>query len=657
MAFFYILGAIFNKEIMKKNTWKLRWKANKKKIMNHILLRRDIYILVGVIMASLTCFATVVMYYNNTIVNQNKEFYKNEKIIKYEDLVKDLKEKNIAKYSKNIIYPSYLSFNDIWYDATTIDRILTYKFYYKDGKTSIYQIDSLKTGSLDIKENKEVGTSLFNLAVQKGVHYEMFPFTLQSLLSTVFTLGSLVFILILAQYLIGEVLSGKNFSKKVMDVDVGFDDIIGYNEVKDQFKEIANYLKHKNHYRDNDLVVPKGILLTGDPGVGKTMFAKAFASEVKASLFFASGADFAEMYVGVGPKRVRSLFRSARISAPAIIFIDEFDAIGNRNTMGNDSERLSVINQLLTEMDGMNKKADIFVIATTNYQDKIDSALLRPGRIDKIIHIPTPDKETRKGILEKYLGEYTVNEDLKELIAVRTQSYSGATIKNLVDEVKSLVVKRKGVNNKEITLSEFAEVQENSLLGFKQKIEFKHEQEKRIAYHELGHALLSTVLIPSQTVEKIAIEPRGRALGFTMMTPIEETHLYTKQELLNHVCVLLAGRAAEEIFIGDVTNGAADDLQKANKIVDDLLLKFGMSDDYPLFVDINSNNPVKNNDSKEERVKLLKEQYDQTKDIILLFKHDLDKLALELIEEKKIDGVKLKEIVEKSKLQRLLKAH
>lgn len=637
---------------MKNQKWKNKLGSIRKKVRNHIMLRKEVYFLASMCFLALILVSFFSMSYNYIIVKENKDFYREQVIVKYDQLVKDLKDEKITHYSRNSIYPNYLDFKDIWHNAANTEKITTYKFTYTDKKTGIYQTDSLKSGSLDAKENKELGTTLFKLTVNKGVNIDLLPFALQSFFSTMLTIGTFVGVIIMAQFLISEVVSGKNFSKKVLDINISFYDIIGYTAVKEQFLEIADYLKNKQHYKENDLVVPMGILLTGDPGVGKTMFAKAFANEVKATLFFASGADFAELYVGVGAKRVRSIFRSARIASPAIIFIDEFDAIGSRNNMGNDSERLSVINQLLTEMDGFNKRGDVFVIATTNYQDKIDPALLRPGRIDKIIHIPTPDKDTRKGIIEKYLGDFSVSEDVKEVIAIRTQSYSGASIKSLVDGAKSLVAKKKGIQDKIITLEEFAEVQENSLLGLKQTFTFKKEQEKRIAYHELGHALLSTVLIPSQSVEKITIEPRGKALGFTMMTPIEEVFLYTKQELLNHVCVLLAGRAAEEIFIGDITNGAADDLQKANKITNDLLLKFGMSEESPLLVDIDTNSQLNlNNDSKIERAKILLEQYNKTKDIIIFYKENIETLAIDLIDKKSLNGVMLRTIVKNKPFQ------
>jgi len=635
---------------MKKASWKARLKALKKEVHNHIMLRKEIYWIVFILSITLFVVALCVMTYNHSIVRQNKAFYQNQTLLKYDQMVKDLKSGSIVAYSKNIIYPKYLEFSDIWYNATNEESIATYLFTYKDGKTAIYQIDTLKAGSLDSKENKEIGNSLYKLSVNKGENIELLPFAIQSFFSTILTLGTFIVIIVMAQFLMSEMVSGKNFSKKVLDLNISFKDIIGYAGVKEQFAEIADYLKNKKHYKDNDLVVPMGILLTGDPGVGKTMFAKAFANEVNATLFFASGADFAELYVGVGAKRVRSLFRSARISSPAIIFIDEFDAIGSRNNMGNDSERLSVINQLLTEMDGFNKRGDIFVIATTNYQDKIDPALLRPGRIDKIIHIPTPDKDTRKGIIEKYLGDFVVSDDIKETLAIRTQSYSGASIKSLVDGAKSLVAKKKGIEEKVITLDEFSEVQENSLLGLKQKVTFKKEQEKRIAYHELGHAIISTVLIPEQSVDKITIEPRGKALGFTMMTPLEEIFLYTKEELLNHVCVLLAGRAAEDIFIGDITNGAADDLQKANHLINDLLLKFGMSTENPLLVEIEAHNH-NNHDSRGERAKILVEQYHKTKSIIEFYKDDLHVLAIQLMDHKTLNGDSIKKLVQDKPMQ------
>jgi cell division protease FtsH len=613
-----------------------RFKGIKKKVSQHIKLKRELYIALSAFFIVLALIAFSVSLINLNIVSKNKDFHSNVPTITYEELQKDLESKKLVSYSNNIVYPPYLSFSDVAFDPKMAFNINVYRFYYKDGSFKHYVLDKLKNDSLNPKEGKD-NTNLYNLKNEKGELITLIAFGISDLLSIFANASFFIIILIGAQLLVGEVIGGKNFAAKAIDVDINFDDIIGYDDVKDQFREISSFIKNKSHYHDNGLTVPRGILLTGEPGVGKTMFAKAFANEVNASLFFASGSDFAEMYVGVGAKRIRNLFRMARISSPSIIFIDEFDAVGSRDGMFKDSERISVINQLLTEMDGLGKKSDIFVIATTNYENKIDTALLRPGRIDKKINIPAPDKNTRKEIIKKYLGNFLADEQTLDSLAIRTQGYSGATLKNLVDETKSLVAKRDGLKDKNVTTEDFNITQETILLGLKKSLDFNAEQEKRIAYHELGHAVASLTLNPSHVVEKITIEPRGNALGFTMIIPTEEQFLYTKEELLKQVCILLAGRAAEEIFLGNITNGARDDLNRANKIVNDMIESFGMGDKHPLLVNIHQKDNGDDH-TKEERARILAEQYEITKELILARKDKLDLLAQTLISEKRITG-------------------
>lgn len=616
-----------------------------KLIKNHLNNKKELYSIVSFLLVVLSILIASTLGYNYHLINENKNFYKKDNTIKYEKLLQDLKDKKITGYYKNIVYPEYLEFKDIYYSLDKALKVIVYKFNYTDGKSRLYVIDSLKISSLDSKDNKDLGNLLYNLENQKGELLDLADFTISQAFTTLMIMGGLILVLLVGQMVITEIVSGKNFDKKVLDLDVTFEEIIGYEEVKDNFKEIIAYIKNKSHYKNNELEVPKGILLTGDPGVGKTMFAKAFANEVNATLFFASGADFAELYVGVGAKRVRNLFRNARMAAPAIIFIDEFDAVGNRENMGNDTERLSVVNQFLTEMDGLNKKEDIFVIATTNYENKIDKALLRPGRIDKKINIPLPDKDTRKKIIQKYLGNYSINSEDLETLGLRTQFYSGSSLKNLVDEAKSLQFK-KNINEKQIDIETFSEVQENNLLGIKQNIEVKAEQEKRIAYHEIGHALISYLLIGQKKVEKIVIQPRGSALGYTWSIQTEEMFLHSKEDLLNNVKVLLAGQAAEEIFMQNITNGSSDDLMKANIIVKEMLTKFGMGEKYPLYVETNSNMVIQEN-HKEEISEILQQQYIETKKTLEKHKEKIEQVFVFLIEKKQISGNEFIEILTK----------
>lgn len=618
------------------STKKINFKSIKKKIEQHIKVKKEIYTILVVffVISLMMSFIVSLINYHNVLDNSN--FHGSTESITYDDLNKDLNQKKITSYSTNVVYPSYLTFSDIIFEPNTVSNIYVYRFFYTDGSFKHYEIDKLKTDSLGTKDGKD-NSALYNLKNKKGQKITLLALGIGDIISLLLTVTTLIALLIIAQFMVGEVIAGKNFSAKAIDTDINFDDIIGYEDVKEQFKEIASFLKNKHHYESNQLTVPRGILLTGEPGVGKTMFAKAFANEVNASLFFASGSDFAELYVGVGAKRIRNLFRSARVTAPSIIFIDEFDAIGSREGMFKDSERTSVINQLLTEMDGLGKKRDVFVIATTNYENKIDSALLRPGRIDRKINISSPDKNTRKAIVKKYLGNFSASDETLESLSIKTQGYSGASLKNLVDETKSTVAKQKGLENKFITLEDFNISQENILLGSKKSLDFNKEQERRIAYHELGHAVASLILNPTHVVEKITIEPRGNALGFTMITPTEEQFFYTKEELLNQVCILLAGRAAEEIFIGNITNGAKDDLNRANKIVNDMIESFGMGDEQPLLVNI-SHKDNADDTTKKERALVLSEQYVSVKKLILSRKDKIEHLAKTLIEKKTITG-------------------
>lgn len=627
---------------MKKQNIQKKIRGFFKLVKNHLHMKKELYSIVSFLLLIVSMLIVSTLIYNYHLIDKNKSFYKKTPTIKYEQLFQDLKSKKIQGYSKNILYPEYLEFKDVYYSLDQALKIAVYKFSYADGKESLYIVDTLKASSLDSKDNKELGNLLYNLENRKGQVYDLADFTISQAFTTLMIMGGFILILLVGQMIVTELVSGKNFDKKTLDLDITFDEIIGYDEVKDNFKEIVSYIKDKSHYKDNELEVPKGILLTGDPGVGKTMFAKAFANEVNATLFFASGADFAELYVGVGAKRVRNLFRNARMSAPAIIFIDEFDAIGNRETMGNDTERLSVVNQLLTEMDGLNKKEDIFVIATTNYENKIDKALLRPGRIDKRINIPLPDKTTRKKIIQKYLGNYSVSDEDLETLGLRTQFYSGSSLKNLVDETKALHFKS---NNKEkvILINVFSEVQENNLLGLKQNIEVKEEQEKRIAYHEIGHALISHLLISAKKLEKIVIQPRGGALGYTWSIQTEEMFLYSTEDLLNNVKVLLAGQAAEEIFMKSTTNGSSDDLFKANSIIKEMITKFGMSHKYPLYVETQGNVIIQDS-IKEEISEILQKQYIQTKEILENHKDKIEQLYVVLIEKKQMSGKEFIEI-------------
>lgn len=380
-----------------------------------------------------------------------------------------------------------------------------------------------------------------------------------------------------------------------------FSDIIGYDDVKKEVSEVLHQIQYRKDYRAHGLNPPKGILFTGSPGVGKTMFAQALAKEFNAAFFHATGSDFVEMFVGTGPKRIRSLFEQALKEKSAVIFIDEFDALGSRDGRQMDQERLSTINQLLSEMDGLKPQTTILVIAATNYPDRIDKALLRPGRFDKKIEIPLPDCQTRTDLLKHYFQRVHLDSSVDlSSIASSLQSFSPAQIKNLTNQsiqiairesllLKNIVIDTEHfsknldldeIQSLTITNAHIEEALEIILLGISSRD--GHEDELvRIAYHELGHALIGHLLNPYSQVKKISIQGRGMALGFAIHEPHSsksDRFLKTQLELEASIAVYLAGRASEQYFLSHVSSGCADDLEKATQIAYQMVCHYGMSD-------------------------------------------------------------------------------
>lgn len=386
----------------------------------------------------------------------------------------------------------------------------------------------------------------------------------------------LFFVLIVAQSIATELLVGKNFNLTTQDHDINFNDIIGYDDVKREFKEVVDQLRNAKAFAELGVTAPRGILLSGSPGVGKTMFAKALANECKAKFLYATGSDFVELYVGTGARRARAMFKQARLESPTVIFIDEIDALGSRDQWGMDSERQSTINQILSEMDGMSVAGQILVVGATNHPQKLDPALLRPGRFDKKIAIPNPDASTREGILTKHLREsgYDAAVDIKTL-AARTAGTSGADLKNLVAEAKNLALRESGGTTAKVQQRHLDQAHEIVLLGALES-EPSIKERERVAFHELGHALAAHELCDHLSVSKVAVGARGSALGFTMQLPIEERMLHTQDEMLSQICALLAGRAAEQALLGSISNGSSDDLDKASQIALRMVSSFGM---------------------------------------------------------------------------------
>jgi len=437
--------------------------------------------------------------------------------------------------------------------------------------------------------------SFIPLLDSKGVSYYTRPVSMGDVMGNVFFSWILPFGLIIALWWflssrmrnsmgggMGGVMSfGKNKARLVSEGDTGvsFDDVAGADEAKEELMEVVDFLKTPEKYTAIGGKIPKGVLLVGPPGTGKTMLAKAVAGEAGVPFFKMSGADFVELFVGVGASRVRDLFKQARENSPCIIFIDELDAIGKsraQTAMGND-EREQTLNQLLVEMDGFDSEGGVIIIGATNRPEILDPALLRPGRFDRQVLVDRPDKSGREAILKVHSKEVKLDAEVDfSKIAASTAGFSGADLANLVNEAAILAV-RAGRNK--VLEADFEEAMEKLVAGLQKKSRVMNEQEKEIvAFHETGHALMAAFTEGADPVQKISIVPRGLgALGYTMQLPTEDRFLINEEELLGRVDVLLGGRAAEQLTFGRVSNGAANDLSRATDIVRKMITEYGMS--------------------------------------------------------------------------------
>jgi len=376
---------------------------------------------------------------------------------------------------------------------------------------------------------------------------------------------------------------GKSKAKLYMekDVKVTFDDVAGVDEAKDELQEVVQFLKNPKEYGRLGGRLPKGILLVGPPGTGKTLLARAVAGEAGVPFLSINGSEFVEMFVGVGAARVRDLFEQARKLAPAIIFIDEIDALGRARGaygVGGHDEKEQTLNQLLAELDGFDSSTGLVLLAATNRPEILDPALLRAGRFDRQVLVDRPDKAGRIAILKIHLRKVTLAGDVDpEKIAALTPGFSGADLANLVNEA-ALLATRRGAQA--VALQDFTNGIERIVAGLEKKNRVLNEKERRtVAYHEMGHALVAMTLPGSDPVHKISIIPRGvSALGYTIQRPTEDRFLMTTEELENKMAVLLGGRAAERLVFGEISTGAADDLQKVTNIARSMVTRFGMAD-------------------------------------------------------------------------------
>ncbi len=365
---------------------------------------------------------------------------------------------------------------------------------------------------------------------------------------------------------------------------VTFADVAGCDEAKEEVQELVDFLKDPTKFQKLGGRIPRGVLMVGSPGTGKTLLAKAIAGEAKVPFFSISGSDFVEMFVGVGAARVRDMFEQAKKQSPCIIFIDEIDAVGRHRGAGlggGNDEREQTLNQMLVEMDGFEGSQGVIVIAATNRPDILDPALLRPGRFDRQVVVPLPDIRGREEIIKVHMRKVPVAPDIKaDILARGTPGFSGADLANLVNEAALFAARQ---NKRLVDMEDFEKAKDKIMMGAERRSMVMSEDEKRnTAYHESGHAVVAKLLPKSDPVHKVTIIPRGRALGVTMQLPEQDRYAYDKQYLLDRIAVLFGGRVAEELFMHQMTTGASNDFERATSMARDMVTRYGMSDLGPM---------------------------------------------------------------------------
>lgn len=467
--------------------------------------------------------------------------------------------------------------------------------------------------------------------------------------------------------------AGQSRAKAVEEgkVKTRFTDVAGVDEAKEELVEVVDFLKQPKKYTEIGGKIPKGVLLVGPPGTGKTLLARAVAGEAGVPFYRISGSDFVEMFVGVGASRVRDLFKTAREKAPCIIFIDELDAIGKSrvNNLGGNDEREQTLNQLLVEMDGFDNEKGLIVLGATNRPDILDPALLRPGRFDRQVVVDRPDVKGREAILRIHAKNVKMDPSVDlTAIAHTTAGFSGADLANIVNEAALLAVRG---GRKKVTMPDFDEAVEKTMVGLQKKTRVVREDERKIvAYHETGHALVAAFTPGSDPVHKITIIPRGMgALGYTMQLPEDDVYLKSEKKLIGEVDVMLGGRAAEQIIFGEISTGAANDIQRATDTVRSMITQYGMSKRFrhmtlgksgqtygasgePELVREYSEDTQKYIDDEIARV--IGERYDSTVKLLNGHRELLEIIAKRLLEKETMDSAEFEEIIKAESHCRLL---
>ena len=529
--------------------------------------------------------------------------------------------------------------------------------------TAIY-----KTGAMD---DPDLTERLYNAGATFAKEIEKTTSPLVSFLVT--GILPLVIFIVLGQYMSRKLMQQMGGGKNSMAFGMGksnakiyvqstegihFSDVAGEDEAKENLAEIVDYLHNPSKYTDVGASMPKGLLLVGPPGTGKTMLAKAVAGEANVPFFSISGSEFVEMFVGMGASKVRDLFSQAKEKAPCIVFIDEIDAIGKKRDgqLGGNDEREQTLNQLLTEMDGFEGNNGVIILAATNRPESLDPALTRPGRFDRRVPVELPDLAGREAILKVHARKIKLSDDVDfHTIARMASGASGAELANIINEAALRTVRN---NRTIVTQADLEESIEVVIAGYQKKNAVLSDEEKKIvAYHEIGHALVAALQTNSAPVQKITIVPRTMgSLGYTMQVPEEEKYLMSKEELMTRVYTLLGGRAAEEIVFNSVTTGASNDIERATKLVRNMITLYGMSDRFGLmgletvenqYLDgrtvLNCSDRTAAEVDDEVKV-VLKDAYGKVKEMLAQNREVLDKVADFLIEKETITGKEFMEI-------------
>ena len=586
--------------------------------------KKLLLLLIGLIILLVIAIVGIIIY------NQNSE-KKDENTLAYTDLIKEISYGNVEKV-----------------ELTTGSRT---------AKVTIRNEEEEKTA---IIPDVEAFITLIQTKVAEGNEIELIqksqsvfaqlPSTIFSILPTIIMVA--LFVMIFKMQGLGE--KGKVYDETERKTKVRFDDVAGLEEEKGELIEIVDFLKRPEKYTKMGARVPKGVLLYGKPGTGKTLIAKAIAGEADVPFISMSGSEFIEMFAGLGASRVRKLFEKARKLAPCIVFIDEIDAIGSRRTSnsGAETENNQTLNQLLVEMDGFGSEETIIVLAATNRPEMLDKALLRPGRFDRQITIPTPDLKGRLEILKIHSKDKKLSDDVNlESVAEDTAGFTGAELENILNEAAIVATKSK---HEEIENDDIEEAVKKVTVGLEKRERVISDKDKRLtAYHEAGHAVVSRYLPTQTNVKEVSIIPRGVAGGYTMYKSNEDKYYISKTEMQEKLIALLGGRAAERLVLDDISTGASNDIEVATQIARDMVTKYGMSDKLGP-IDFQGKEPYEMQmfgenigDKIGEEVKtLIDTAYNDAITLLKEHRDKLDKIAETLLQKEKINEQEFNKIFE-----------